>query len=89
MEKLPKKWFIENPRNKNSPKIYDYFNKGCGSKSYSDGTHFHYPNWGDGNGFKKGYHTSTPKERYTEITFEQFEKWVLNPKPEEPQYEIY
>ena len=85
MEKLPEKWFVVNPYDSSTQKIYDYFNKGCNANSYKMGTHFHYPNWNNGIGFKAGYHTSSPLSGYNEITFEEFERLVLN-QSIEPQY---
>jgi len=41
---------------------------------------FHYPNYFDQTGFKEFQHTASYIETgYTEITPEQFKKWVLNP----------
>ena len=83
---LPEKYCVKNPNNnKESQLLYDYTNsleaKGVvGKYPYSDGTYFHYPPYD----IKLGNITcSFPNEGYTEITFEQFKKYVLNQKEEQ------
>lgn len=89
---LPKKWCIYPPTDKPSQKlIHDYFNKGTKSKSYMEtNSYFHFPNFGNGRGFKLYAHTSSDvRERYEVITFEEFQTLVLKGEQPEPIYEIY
>lgn len=75
MNELPKRWCINRL---NHPEVQEWFNENS-ENPLTDydrellGWYTHYPAWG-------GYsHTfNTVKENYTEITFEQFERLVLN-----------
>lgn len=73
---LPEKWCVKNPENHESQLLYDYTNslKGTmpGFYPYSSGTYFHFPNY-DIRCITSGKNESG----YTEITFEQFKKYVL------------
>ena len=77
---FPEKWCILR-NEENYETVNKWFNNGLKNISnYTDKDWcVHYPNYGDFKGFKKGFHlSSTIKENYTEITFEQFQKYVLN-----------
>ena len=79
---LPEKWCVLNPENEESYLLYDYANSLKESKinkfyPYKWGNFFHFPN------YKESQKTSSKiEEGYTEITFEQFKKYVLKQKTE-------
>lgn len=103
-DKLPKKWFIR--QEPHTYKIInDWLNAGCGrsgnaSRYEAESSYIYYPNTRyDKNKrlFDYGNHCFPGKriesgDKYTEITFEQFEKYVLNKQPESVinnNYEIF
>jgi hypothetical protein len=68
---LPEKWVVGNPNNEESEKLYDYANVHGVMPPYSIGTWFHFPS-------HEGCTTRGEiAPGYTEITFDQFKKWVL------------
>jgi hypothetical protein len=75
---LPEKYCVKNPYNNESQLLYDYVNSSEEGKKgflypYTQGTYFHFPK------YNSNSITSTDvEEGYTEITFEQFKKHVLN-----------
>jgi hypothetical protein len=79
---LPEKWVVRNPRNEESEKLYAYANVHGAIPPYTDGTWFHFP----------PYEGATTKGKiapgYTEITFDQFKRWVLkeSSSSEIPEY---
>lgn len=74
---LPEKWALRNPHFNESQLIYDYFNsfkgKMPGYYPYNGGSYFHFPSY-DGTCIT----SSMIKNNHTEITFDQFKKYVLN-----------
>lgn len=82
---LPEKWCCKRTQ-ESASLLNDYFNKHTrghagrrgGYTDKGDGWYFHYPNVDNFKGFKFGYHlNSRVMKGYTEITFEQFKKYVL------------
>ena len=83
---LPEKWFIARTK-ENWQIVIDWLNKeinqGTSYESSCEG--IYYPNFDDFKGFKNGAHSGSklskwPYRDYTEITFEEFTKYVLNKK---------
>lgn len=78
---LPKKWCIK-ATPATATLILKYFNDGCGRDTTNGycilDDYYHYPCFAGAASFKFGQHSTTAKQsNYTEITFEQFEKYVL------------
>ncbi len=83
MDKLPEKWCIKRTGD-NFSVINSYFNKnGCFYQSNSEFIHF--PNYRDFNGFKYGDHCGNKRSDYTEISFDDFKRLVLNQNVETKQ----
>lgn len=91
METLPEKWWIK-PRNYDEQlEIWNWLPKNVqpnySVKDIEQGWHF--PDFNGGKGFVVGGHTGQMRKEYTEITFEDFEKFVLNKKEEAIIYNNY
>jgi hypothetical protein len=77
---LPEKWVVRNPWNEETEKLYAYANVHGAIPPYSNGTWFHFPS-------HEGCTTRGEiAPGYTEITFDQFKKWVLKSSDEVPEY---
>jgi hypothetical protein len=73
---LPEKWVVRNPRSEESEKLYAYANVHGATPPYTNGTLFHFPS-------HEGCTTRNQiAPGYTEITFNQFKKWVLKESSE-------
>jgi len=82
---LPERWCIA--VNHNTPEIGEYFNHICNTTCYSSSRFGGYLNW-DRQLKSAVAHSNRLQLGYTEITFEQFKKWVLDKQPvktEEPK----
>ena len=76
---FPEKWAIEL-----YPEVKKWIENEYQTNCYSEDPKnniFHFPNWRNGNGFLKHWHTSNIVEKgYTQITLEQFKKHFLKEK---------
>jgi len=87
---LPEKWYI---LKKDLPTscwqiVVDYFNSGCNTGDYTcSSSGFFYPNFISYKGFENGGHSGSitdlsPYNKYTEITYDIFLKYVLQQEPD-------
>ena len=68
---LPKKWVVRNLQNEESHLLYGYANIHGAMPPYTNGIYFHFPS------FDSCTTRGSIAKGYTEITFDQFKKWVI------------
>jgi len=80
---LPEKWCIKPNSESQLTKIWEYCASQNGDARNSE-YYYHFPE------FKRMCTcASSPLKGFTEITFKQFERWVLKEIPNYENYEIY
>lgn len=89
MNNIPERWCVKATEN-NYKEICKYFNDNTSSNRYDRNeanAYFNFPNYNNGEGWYGGYHVSSSmRDAYTLITFEEFMEHIVN---KQPSYEIY
>lgn len=92
---LPEKWAIKTNNDENGRIIGEWFDRQSGGSCYTNsclGLYYHSHNYPEQNILKKGdlsrsFADDNVRNDYTEITFEQFQKYVLKETPKQESIE--